>query len=289
MISVICSDAGGAEIISSWLLYKKINFRLTASGPAVKIFKSKFKNIKIYNSLIVSENIDFILFGTSVKQFELKQIKNLKKNKKIKVVVYLDSWTDYLERFKYKNDYLFPDEIWACDKYAKHMAMNIFQDIPIKLIGNYYIKSIRELYRKNKQPVKKNKIVFLSSPIKDFAKIRFNDPNYYKYTEDDILNFFLKDLIGLNLDSSEIIIQIHPRENLNIYDDKLKKYNYNIRVNKTKKLIDTMSDANVVVGCNSMGLVVAQLALGKKTINILPLGVNDIIPFKQIQTITFKQ
>ena len=68
MINVICSDAGGAEVISSWLLYKKIKFKLTATGPAIKIFKNKFKNIKIYKSLAVSKKTNFILIGTSVKK-----------------------------------------------------------------------------------------------------------------------------------------------------------------------------------------------------------------------------
>ena len=47
-ILVYSKDAGGAEIISSWIKEKKINnFECILDGPAKKIFKQKFKFIKI--------------------------------------------------------------------------------------------------------------------------------------------------------------------------------------------------------------------------------------------------
>ncbi len=288
MINVICSDAGGAEVISSWLLYKKIKFKLTATGPAIKIFKNKFKNIKIYKSLAVSKKTNFILIGTSVKKYELNHIFKIKRYK-IKVIAYLDSWTEYKERFHLRGHYIVPNELWVCDKYAMKIAKKTFNNIPIKLVGNYYLRNLKTIYIKNKKMVKKKKIIFLSSPIKDFAKIRFNDSNYYNYTEDDIFNFFLKDSIGLKINLAEITIQLHPREDLNTYEKSIKNLDLNIKVNKTKKLIDIFNDANIVVGCNSMALVVAQVAMGKKTINILPKGVKNIIPYKQVKTIKFDQ
>ena len=38
-ILIICRDAGGAELISSWLKFNKISFSGIISGPAKNIFK----------------------------------------------------------------------------------------------------------------------------------------------------------------------------------------------------------------------------------------------------------
>ena len=174
MISVVCSDAGGAEVISSWLVKKNISFRLTAYGPAIKIFKKKFKNIK---------KTEFLLTGTSVKNYELVAISYARK-KNIKIISYLDSWSEYKIRFKFKDYYIFPDEIWVCDKFAYKIGKKTFKNVPIKLIGNYYFKALRELQKKTNPIVNKKKIVFVSTPIKESAKIKYNNPNYYGYTED---------------------------------------------------------------------------------------------------------
>ena len=40
-IAVICNDAGGAEIISSWLKKEKKNVLAVLGGPAKEIFEKK--------------------------------------------------------------------------------------------------------------------------------------------------------------------------------------------------------------------------------------------------------
>ena len=65
-IGVVSHDAGGAEILSNWLLTDKKNSHYYhLSGPAIKIFK---KNIGSLNTLTLNqlvENCDSLICGTS--------------------------------------------------------------------------------------------------------------------------------------------------------------------------------------------------------------------------------
>lgn len=40
MITIASRDAGGAEILSSWVLNNPVKYRYYLSGPAIKIFLS---------------------------------------------------------------------------------------------------------------------------------------------------------------------------------------------------------------------------------------------------------
>ena len=42
VIGVVCHDAGGAEVVSEWLLQEELPFYACLEGPAVKIFQNKF-------------------------------------------------------------------------------------------------------------------------------------------------------------------------------------------------------------------------------------------------------
>ncbi len=46
MIAVISHDAGGAEILSSYVSRNKLRYKLILEGPAVTIFKRKIKNVE---------------------------------------------------------------------------------------------------------------------------------------------------------------------------------------------------------------------------------------------------
>ena len=39
MITIVCPDAGGSEILSNWLLNQKEEYNLVVDGPAEEIFE----------------------------------------------------------------------------------------------------------------------------------------------------------------------------------------------------------------------------------------------------------
>ena len=64
-ILVVCHDAGGADVISSWIFVNKLkNFNYYIKGPSIKIFKDKLKKIKVLNKIKLS-SYDLIITGTN--------------------------------------------------------------------------------------------------------------------------------------------------------------------------------------------------------------------------------
>jgi len=84
MIGIVSHDSGGAELLSSWVVKNnhKKKFLFSLSGPALRIFKSKIKNIKNRNINFLIEHVDKLVTSTSwPPRNEMKAIKLSKKKK----------------------------------------------------------------------------------------------------------------------------------------------------------------------------------------------------------------
>ena len=91
-VLLIAHDAGGAELILSWILKNKRDFIVSLSVPAKKIFSRKIKNLKNTNYKKSINECDWILTGSGLHtNFEYNAI-NLAKNKNKKVISFLDHW-----------------------------------------------------------------------------------------------------------------------------------------------------------------------------------------------------
>lgn len=285
---VVTHDSGGAELISSYLRYNKKKFDYFLQGPALRIFKRKFKknfkNLKMHNLEKKIQKSDIVLTGTSWESdLEKKSILLCKKNK-VRVLSFIDHWVNYSERFKLKSKVILPDEIWVSDKYSQNIAFNKF-DIPIKLKKNYYFKEILNDYKK----LKKKKLnifdfLFLSEPIKKhFPKL-----NYSEYT---CFKKFIKLLKRKKINYNNILIRLHPSEKKNKYIKFLKNREFNdikskIILSKNINLLDDLNISKNIVGINSMALVIGVL-LKKKVFSCLNTHSSLFkLPYKEIKTIT---
>lgn len=279
-IIVVCHDAGGAEIISSYVNYYKDinNFFCCVDGPAVKIFKRKKIKFKKFDLKIIQKifssggKIDFVLAGTSWgSSLELKVI-NLAKKFDIKTAVYLDHWINYRERFNFpaksweKN---LPDEIWAGDKYALALAKIFFNKTKVKFVANRYFleikKKYREILKKNKAP---KSMLFISEPL----TVKINP--YAKKKEGASEIILLEKIIvclAKNNIRQKIIIRNHPSENRNKYQAIVNKYSrlIDISISKNTDLLDDIAGSSMMIGFGSMALVIGRLC-GKKVVSYLP-------------------
>ena len=61
VVGIVCHDAGGAEIISSYILKKNITAKYCLEGPAVKVFEHKLENIKNNSLSNMINSVDWIL------------------------------------------------------------------------------------------------------------------------------------------------------------------------------------------------------------------------------------
>jgi len=133
MFTIVCHDAGGSELVSSWAINQNEEFNISVSGPAELIFKKKFPKKKNMDIVKCLNNSKWILTSTSSSKNELKAILLAKKNN-IKTISFLDHWINFKNRFFYKNKLCLPDELWVSDKYAFKIAKDTFKQTKIKLL-----------------------------------------------------------------------------------------------------------------------------------------------------------
>lgn len=272
-ILVVSHDAGGAEIISSFIKINNLKCSYKLSGPAIKIFKSKIKKIpKLKNK----SNINLIVTGTSVNN--LSEINSIKyaKLKKIHSISFLDHWVNYKNRFIRNKKMTLPDEIILGDRIAFNIAKKEFNNkkVKLRLKTNEYLKNLQK-FKNNKSD---NKIIYLSSNM-DSINYKCSDKYILLKSISKISKFLTKKKIN------EIIIRQHPSESNKKF--KLtgriikKQRNIKVSIDKSKNLSKTLSKAKYVFGHETMGLVVAKL-LKKYTFNLKIKGIKTTIPPKFI-------
>ena len=125
-IMISCHDAGASNLILYWLLhnkFKSIYFNL--SGPATRIFKNYFKQLKNHS---LDENLKktkTLISGTGWSSNHEHKARIFAKQNKIKSIAVIDHWVNYRERFFLNGELVLPDEIWVFDKYAQILANKI--------------------------------------------------------------------------------------------------------------------------------------------------------------------
>lgn len=275
MITVVSHDAGGAEILSSYIKKQKLEVLYVLEGPARKIFERKLGSIKFSTLEDAIPQSTSILCGTSWQSdIEFNAIK-LAHTLCIHSIAFLDHWVNYRERFVRKNETYLPNEIWVGDAIAEKMAQDIFIDIPITLVENPYEKEILE----DLNTVKKSRIyspnsisiLYVCEPLSEHALKQYGNAHHWGYVEEEALRYFLLNLSVLKKSVERILIRPHPSEREGKYDWLFKEFNLPIEIGGARTLLEEIVDSDIVVGCESMAMVVALIA-GKKVISCIPPG-----------------
>jgi hypothetical protein len=284
---VVCHDAGGAEVVSSWVRAnpnKKYSFCI--GGPAKEIFFRKLGAFALFD-LNQDWNFDFLLTSTSwASDMELRALQ-IAKDKGTRSASYLDHWSTYDERFGAKGHEIYPDEVWVGDHYALEIAQRIFPNLKVIEKKNYYLEEINERIldlQKNIGPHEELRILYVSEPISDAVYKKYGDRNYYGYSEFDAISGFFSYLENAKEKKSIVRIRLHPSEPDNKYSalcvtvqDK-----FQLEISKAKLLEDDCAWADWVVGCQSMAMVIA-LRAGKKVFSSIPShGRKSLIPHREI-------
>lgn len=285
-ILVFTHDAGGSEMIAAYIKknFDKFIFVCYVGGPGRDIFRRygiSIKEITDNDSAIkcaIQKNKDsfFVLIGTGwMTNIELSAIREAK-NFGMRTVCYLDSWVNFRERFGYPKigwQKWLPDELWTADEYAKDLAEKFFGKYSrIRFMGNPYFYFLRKEYEEIKRNTKRGNgaVLFLTDlllqdvrpvlkkTLSFFSKMRFERP---------------------------IIIRLHPAEQRNKYDHIVRPFKrfLNISISKNKNILDDMVLSSVVIGTETMALVVGVIC-HKKVISITTgMGLKKFpLPFKQI-------
>lgn len=287
---IVSHDSGGAELISSWIRFNKNKkeFFYCIQGPAKKIFKKNIGNLKNLSfEKIKKLKINKIITGTSWESNIENRAIILGRKRKVYTISCLDHWNNYQERFNYKKKMILPNEIWVTDKYAYKLAIKNFKDTKVTQKKNYYEINLSKNLKKKK--IKKKsiiKILYLTEPIFEHAKKQFNDGMYYGYEEFFLLERFFKNLKKITNKKVLITLRNHPSEKKDKYLNSIKKYKnfFDIKISAKINLFDDINRSDIVVGNQSMAMVMA-LCAKKKTFSILPNLKHKVLPHKNIKYI----
>ena len=200
MIAIVSHDAGGAEILSSWLRQNRQPYCLVLGGPAIAIFQRKLGNCEIHTLTQAIELCDWVLCGTSWQSnLEKEAIAEAKIAGK-KVIAFLDHWVEFEGRFQYQGVSVFPDEIWVGDVDAEIIAQKIFPEVAVVLKPNPYFDDLQNELTANEEAPrdsKKYSVLYVCEPMREQALLQYGDERYFGYTEEDALQFFLKNIGAL--------------------------------------------------------------------------------------------
>lgn len=282
IIGIACHDAGAANNIISWAKYLH-NIRCVKPyllGPAKKIWEIAYPDIPVINSLEeIGSSISALVVGTGWQTDFEYQALNYGISSKIRTVSVLDHWVNYEERFIRDGKELHPKEIWTFDHQAYKMAKELFssRDIEIYQLNNYYLQDligkIRPIDRK-----KPPELLYVLEPMG--AKW-----NKFKLDEYEAIDYFLENKKNLNLPKNLIIrFKPHPSEPPGKYAAWIKRQNNaNFILDETIDLIEAISRASWVVGCQSFAMVVALFSKREVICALPPYALNHSLPFNEIK------
>ena len=274
MIAIVSHDAGGAEILSSFVRRNKGEYLYVLEGPALRIFESKLGKIDIRSFDFAMANARSVLTGTSWgSDLEYRAIKEAR-GRGIRSCTFLDHWVHYTERLEREGVTVLPDEIWVGDEYALRLAQEQFNSTDIKFVSNPYFADIVEEIDRCHVPQsgeKTERILYVCEPVGEHMKRQYGNERALGYIEDDAIRFFFDNIGRIADNPSRIVIRPHPAESREKYKWVLNAYALPVEIGGKRPLLDEIMDCDIVVGIQSMAMVVGLLA-GKKVYSSIPPG-----------------
>ena len=285
LVAVVSHDAGGAEIVSSYVAQQGLNCSYSLEGPALKIFERKLGSLNVVPLEVSIQQSDWLLCGTSWQSdLEWRAIR-MSRNQGKHSVAFLDHWVNYRERFVRGEETCLPDEIWVGDEQAKVLALRALPEVKIWMAGNPYFEDLkRELAAipKSNEAGDLN-VLFVTAPLREHGVRGFGNERHWGYAEEDALHYFLSNLHVLGQPVARIVIRPHPSEPLHKYDWLKQEYKLPIVNGGTRTLLEEIAECDVVVGFDSMAMVVGLLA-GKRVISCIPPGGDaSVLPQPEIE------
>lgn len=292
-VCIVSHDAGGAELLASYVAHNKLNCFYSISGPAISIFERKIdglRSVSLYEAITKS---DLVLCGTSWQSdLEWQAILLAKKMNKHSIA-YLDHWANYKSRFIRCGEEHLPDEIWVGDHLALSMAGNEFPGVTINLVPNLYLLGAKDQIAKldsGKLQIPLDKkiinILFVCEPLSEHGALEFNNEYHWGYTEHDALRYFFNNIHSIFKENNiRVTVRPHPSELRQKYDWVTLEFPDYAVIGGIKTLMEEISDSSVVVGCDSMALIVGLIS-GRRVISCIPPGGRPCsLPHQNIENI----
>lgn len=283
---IVAHDAGGADILASWLhangQHADLNFCL--EGPARDVFRRYFPTCRLIteaDALCAGADWGAVYTGTSVcSDIELRAIKHAR-TCGIPSVCYLDHWVNFRIRFQrdevHWQDAL-PDEVWCGDSQClENCLLEGFPPEILKLVPNIIFENLQR-----RATFDGGYYLYLCEPLTPADRIKFG------YDEFDALELFFTYLLNNRDSQKPILIRTHPSEMRNKYASILERrsWEFDVRQSNRSDYVEDCAGASAVYGRESMALAHC-LFLGKKVVSIIPghSAFGCVLPFLQIDRV----
>ena len=279
---VVCShDAGGAEVLSSYIREHQLNAKFFISGPAIPIFSRKFKLTPENTLDVLPQDFEILLSSTGWQtDFEFDAMKDALLERK-RVIAVLDHWVSYRERFARGSSRINVPEILVFDQKARETAKEIFPDTQIHLSENFYLRDTkREYILKKNQNLNDNTfdILFLCEPMATTE----NANQTYGYDEYQVLEYFFSVLKEKSCTKFQILLRPHPSESLEKYISTINSEFTHVQIDTHRTLTECIDRSKIIVGCNTMAMIVA-LEMGKKVYSVVPYPMKSTLQDSRIE------
>lgn len=274
MIAVVSHDAGGAEILSSYIRQQSLDCVCVLQGPARAIFRRKIGEVATSTLTEAVDGASSVLCGSGWQtDLEVEAIR-LARMKGKPSVVFLDHWTNYQERFVRGGRVDLPDEIWVGDDEAWALATRMFPALKILLVDNPYMRDLRQQWQDivSRAGVERGRsVLYVCEPMRDHSLLQYGHDRHWGYVEEDALRYCLRNIGALHASFDSIMIRPHPAEPRDKYQWAIQEFNLPLVMGGSRELLDEMTECHTVVGCESMAMVVGLLA-GKRVVSCVPPG-----------------
>lgn len=275
MIGVVAHDAGGAEIISSYIRRHRLICSFCLEGAAVGVIARKLGAVKTLPLEDLVAQSEWLLCGTSfLSNLEWRAIGQARAAGK-RCVVVLDHWVNFRQRFVRHGEWHWPDEVWVGDETAARIAAETLPEIPQTLVPNAYFMDIQDEIRAitvpDRPPDPGLSILYVCEPLRDDGFALYGDERYWGYTEEEALSYFLSNVGAIGDNIARIAVRPHPQETLGKYDWAQKEFDLPLVCGEKKTLLEQIAACDVVAGCATMAMVVGLLA-GKRVVSCIPPG-----------------
>jgi hypothetical protein len=289
---LVAHDAGGAEILSSLVarggLPAGIDVRLVLEGPAHAVFLRKLGPVQTWPLAQAMRGAAMLLAGTgwqsSLEWDALRQARE----QGVPAIAFLDHWVNYRRRFVRQGVCCLPDALWVGDDDAWVLARAELPERPAFLVPNPYFDAMREalaaLPRQaalQAAPQAGLRVLFVCEPVREPALHMHGSERHWGYTEEEALAFALDSLPALGRIDS-LVVRPHPSEAPAKYDTQLAGRPWPVQRGGAASLLEEVAASDVVIGCNSVAMVIGLLAGKRVFCAIPPGGAACLLPQRQI-------
>ncbi len=278
---VFCShDAGGAELLSSFIVANNLSGKYLVSGPATKIFQSKNLLSEKNQINVLQANTSIILSATGTTDFEYSNMSaGLKSG--AKVIALLDHWVNYTERFEQKGKKIVVDVILVVDEYAINIAEREFPTIEIVLINNDFLEGVKKEYC----ALDVNDIEYDYVFMCESRHVNTNMEQNFDFDNLAGLTYFFDVLSSIGENKARILLRPHPSDLGKDYEEYVPETFPSVKISSEESLLKALKTSGIVVGCNSMALVIAE-TVGKRVYSAVKNPHSFLLPFTGIRPLS---